>query len=203
MQLENTEEIASHVLLFLIRGIINPFKFSLANFATTNVTAVQLFSLFWKAVGILERKCFLRVIVATCDGASSNHKFFDMHRYFESNASTTGIIHKVQNSFASTRYLYFFSDPPHLLKTTRNAFYKSRSPCGKRYMWNNGLHILWSHFSQFYFQDLDMGLHLLPKITRDRVVLNSYSKMNVRTQYHRLFVHMVHLNFLRLHSFVE
>ena len=93
--LENTEEIASHVLLFLIRGIINPFKFSLANFATTNVTAVQLFSLFWKAVGILERTCFLRVIVATCDGASSNRKFFDMHRYFESSVSTTGIIHKV------------------------------------------------------------------------------------------------------------
>ena len=38
---ENTEEIVSNVLLFLIRGIINPFKFSLANFATTNVTAVQ------------------------------------------------------------------------------------------------------------------------------------------------------------------
>ena len=66
--LENTEEIASHV-------IINPFKFSLANFATTNVTAVQLFSLFWKAVGILERKCFLCVIDATCDGASSNRKY--------------------------------------------------------------------------------------------------------------------------------
>ena len=65
--LENTEEIASHVLPFLIRGIINPFKFLLANFATTNISAVQLFSFFWKAVGILEKKCFLRVIVATCD----------------------------------------------------------------------------------------------------------------------------------------
>ena len=64
--LENTKEIASHDLPNLIRGIINTFKFSLANFATTNVTAVQLF-LFWKAVRILEKKCFLRVIVATCD----------------------------------------------------------------------------------------------------------------------------------------
>ena len=82
--LENSEEIASHVLPFLIRGIINPFKFSLANFATTNVTAVQLFSLFWKAVGILGKMCFLRVIGATCDGTSSNRNFFDMHHYFES-----------------------------------------------------------------------------------------------------------------------
>ena len=67
--LENTEETSAHVLLFLIRGIINPFKFSLANFPKTNVTAVQLFSLFWKAVGILEKRCFLRVTVATCNGA--------------------------------------------------------------------------------------------------------------------------------------
>ena len=94
-----------------------------------------------------------------------------MHRYFESNVSTTGKIHKVKNKFASTRYLYFFSDPLHLMKATRNAFYKSRSP-----MWNNGLDFLWSHFSHFYFQDLDIGLHLLPKITCDHVVLNSYSK---------------------------
>ena len=89
------------------------------------------------------------------------------------------IIHKAKNSFASSRYLYFFSDRPHLMKTTRNAFYKSGSPYGSRYMWNNGLDILWSYFSYFYFQDLDIGLHLLPKITRDHVVLNSYSKMNV------------------------
>ena len=66
------------------------------------------------------------------------------------------------------------------MKTTRNAFYKSGSPYSSRYMWNNGLDILWSHFSHFYFQDLDMRLHLLPKITCDHVVLNSYSKMNVR-----------------------
>ena len=117
----------------------------------------------------------------------SNHKIFDMRRYFESNVSTTGIIHKVRNSFASTRYLYFFSDPPppppfHLMKTTKNAFYKSGSP----YMWNNGLGILWFHFSHFYFPDLDMGLHLLLKITCDHVVLNSYWKFWA-IQYHQLF----------------
>ena len=54
-------------------------------------------------------------------------------------------------------------------------------------MWNNGLDILWSHFSHFYFQDLDNWLHLLPKITCDHVVLNSYTKFWA-TQYHQLFV---------------
>ena len=55
--LKNAEEIASHVLVFLIRGIVNPLKFVVANFATTNATAIQIFPLFWKAVGILEKTC--------------------------------------------------------------------------------------------------------------------------------------------------
>ena len=107
---EDTEEISSP-LIYL--------KFSVANFPTTNVSAVQLFSLSWKAVWICEKKCFLCVTVATC-GASSSHRIFDMQHYFKNNVSTTAIIHKVKNSFASTRYLYFFSDPPpplHFMKT--------------------------------------------------------------------------------------
>ena len=47
-------EVASHILVFLVSSIINPLKFSLVNFATKNGTSVQLFPLFWKAVGILE-----------------------------------------------------------------------------------------------------------------------------------------------------
>ena len=36
--LKNAEEIASHVLVFLIRSIVNPLKFVVANFATTSAT---------------------------------------------------------------------------------------------------------------------------------------------------------------------
>ena len=57
--LKKAEEVATHMLVFLVRSIVNPLKFALANFATKNVTAVQLFPLFWKAVGILEDKCNL------------------------------------------------------------------------------------------------------------------------------------------------
>ena len=48
--LQETNGIASHVLVFLLRSVVNPFKFGLANFATKNATASQIFSLFWKAV---------------------------------------------------------------------------------------------------------------------------------------------------------
>ena len=37
--LKNTEEFASHVLVFLVRSIVNPLKFSLANFSTDNANS--------------------------------------------------------------------------------------------------------------------------------------------------------------------
>ena len=70
--LQNTDQIASHVLGFLVRSIVNPMKFSVANFATTNATSVQLFPLFWKAVGILEENVGMKVVGVTSDGASPN-----------------------------------------------------------------------------------------------------------------------------------
>ena len=59
--LKKSDEIASHVLVFLVRSIVNPLKCSLANFATTNATSIQFFTLFWKAVGILEENVQLKL----------------------------------------------------------------------------------------------------------------------------------------------
>ena len=76
---KDTSQIATHVLVLLIRSIVNPLSFSLANFATSGITAFQLFPIFWKAVAILEITCNLKVIAAVADGASPNRKFFRMH----------------------------------------------------------------------------------------------------------------------------
>ena len=76
---KDTSQIATHVLVFLIRSIVNPLSFSLANFATSGITAFQLFPIFWSAVAILEITCNLKVIAAVADGASPNRKFFRMH----------------------------------------------------------------------------------------------------------------------------
>ena len=76
--LPKVNEIASHFLVFSVRSIVNPFKFSLANFATKDIQASQVFPLLWKAVGICEL-ISLKVIAVTCDGASANRKLFKMH----------------------------------------------------------------------------------------------------------------------------
>ena len=43
--------------------------------------------LFWDAVSILEITCHLKVICATCDGASVNRKFFKCHEHMDDNLS--------------------------------------------------------------------------------------------------------------------
>ena len=88
------------------------------------------------------------------------------------------IVYRVINIFADEeRYIWFFSDPPHLIKTARNCLYKS----GKtRHMWRNGCDILWKHISNLYYEDLECGLKLLPKLTHDHIKLTSFSVMNVK-----------------------
>ena len=173
----------SHILVFLIRSVVNPFKFSLANFATTNIQSSQLFPLFWKAVAICESQCTLKVVAATGDGASANRKFFKMHFTLtpdELNADID-VVYKTKNLFSDdNRYIYFISDPPHLVKTARNCLSKSGTAKGTRFMWNGGLFLIWNHISDIFYEDQECGLQLLPKLTYEHINLTPYSIMNVR-----------------------
>ena len=46
--LKDGKELASHVLVFLIKSTINPLSFSIAAFATTGIKSFQLMPIFWK-----------------------------------------------------------------------------------------------------------------------------------------------------------
>ena len=85
--LKSVKKLAGHVLVFLVKSIMNPLSYSFANFATNGVTAFQILPIFWKAVCYLE-KINLEVIAATADGASSNEKFFKVHKLLNGNAGT-------------------------------------------------------------------------------------------------------------------
>ena len=78
-----------------------------------------------------------------------------------------------------TIHVYFFSDAPHLIKTTRNCLAHSGSGKCTKLMWNNGLYIMWTHIAQMFYNDADNGLKLLPKITSDHINLTPYSVMRV------------------------
>ena len=65
------------------------------------------------------------------------------------------------------------------MKTTRNCLFHSGNGTCTRYMWNDGLFILWQHITQLFHQDIDDDLKLLPKLTYEHINLNSYSIIRV------------------------
>ena len=117
--LEQEDDLATHILVFFLRGLAINLKFSLAYFSTNTANCEQLFHLFWEAVDLLENMCKLKLISATSDGASSNRNFFKMCAAMDT-ANTMDIGYKTINIYAPERYIYLFSDAPHLIKTARN-----------------------------------------------------------------------------------
>ena len=111
-----TKSIASHALVFMVVGLASRLKFSIGYFGTRSVTSDMLYPLLWKSIGFCETYAGLKVICVVSDKASANQKLYRMH-------STSGnIVYHTKNVFAidEDRESYFFSDPPHLLKTARN-----------------------------------------------------------------------------------
>ena len=120
-------EIATHVVLFMARGICSRLHYSLGHFATNGFDSHQLFPIAWEAVKILEA-IGLRVVSMTSDGATPNRKFYKIHRLADG-SNVQEVIYWTYNPFSADRRrkIYFFSDVPHLMKTTRNNLENSHS----------------------------------------------------------------------------
>ena len=110
--------IATHMLVLMVRGILFfKMEYPYAHFHTRCFTAATLSSIMWQGIECLE---FLgcKVLPVTEDGASTNRKFFRMNSY-----PVDGLHHKTLNPYSSSdRYLFYISDPSHLLKTIRNCW---------------------------------------------------------------------------------
>ena len=123
-------QLATHVLAFMIRGVQTTLKFTLAYFLTQTIVSDQLASIFWHAVSILELNCDLYVIATVSDGMSANRKFYCLHKYVsglslkdeKDKEPSDVVIFKSQNFFAFQRFIWFFADAPHLMKTSRGKY---------------------------------------------------------------------------------
>ena len=67
---DNEDDLATHVMVYYVRGLPSDLKFALGYFATRNTYSFQIMSTFWEAISILEDTCNLPVIAAVSDGAS-------------------------------------------------------------------------------------------------------------------------------------
>ena len=123
LSFDNADVLESHVMMFYIRGLASDLKFELGYFGTRGMLSYQIMSGFWRAVSILEDTCNLLFICYCCrfDGASPH--FFKMHR--EMSGSESDLVYRTAHIFHPGRYICFFADAPHLMKTTRNCIYHS------------------------------------------------------------------------------
>ena len=115
----SSRPLAKTMMVIMVRGVFCDIKFPYAQFPMSDATADDLFPLVWQAIDRLE--CAgIHVLGITADGASINRRLFKMH------SPKKKLVHKTANVYASdNRSLFFFSDPPHLIKTVRNAFASS------------------------------------------------------------------------------
>ena len=113
--------IAKQVLVLMVQGLMFALKFLYAHFSTCGCTADQLYPIIWDAIRRLEAGG----LKVTADGASPNRKFFQLHHKSQDSCTYP---YKAQNMYSfDNRWVYFFADPPHLIKTVRNCWYHSGS----------------------------------------------------------------------------
>lgn len=176
-------DIASYCLVFYVRGVASKLKFALGYICTTGAKSHQILATFWDAVSVLELND-IYVVAGTCDGASPNRKFFSLHSLLDGSddfSQEDALVYRSKNLFSEDkRYIWFFSDAPHLMKTLRNCIYHSSPSSKSRNMLNKDFKITWSHIRKIVEDDMKRPLHLLHKLKPEHCNLTPYSKMNVR-----------------------
>ena len=142
--IENDEQListklAKYVNVFMVRGIFSNLESTIGYHASSGFTGDQLFPLVWEATRVLEAIGF-KVRSWVCDGASPNRTFFKINGIL----NKIGISYYVINRFAPERKIYFISDVPHLIKTTRNNLENSHG-----HMNTKNLHVSITFIYQF------------------------------------------------------
>ena len=113
--------------------------------ASAGFTGDQLFPVVWEATRVLESIGF-KVRNWVRDGAAPNRRFFLINGLEE---EKRGRQYWTVNSYAPKRKIFFISDVPHLLKTTRNNLENSHGNNNTRNLHVSGLHCYYYNVS-FY-----------------------------------------------------
>lgn len=146
---------ADSMLVILVRGLFSQLKFPYAQFPCTSLSGDQMYDPFWEAVGRLEL-CGLKVLALTCDGLAANRRLFKLHDV------DSRVVHRVSNPYSTDgRYLYFFIDPPHLIKTVRNGWANN-----KRHLWVSVCAYINACVQSYTYIVIIINLHANEKVQR-------------------------------------
>lgn len=114
---------SKYVNVFMVRGLFSNLKCPFGYYASTGLSGDMMYPCAMEATRVLE-SVGLRVLSWTCDGASPNRKFFSICSGQEDFWTI--------NPFDKKRKIYFISDVPHLIKTTRNNIENSHGNANTR-----------------------------------------------------------------------
>ena len=115
---------AKTMLVLFVKGLFSNLAFPHMQFACSDLSGELMYGPVWEAVARLEL-CGMALV---CDGLAANRKLFRLHN------PDLDIVYKTPNPYCDDgRELFLISDPPHLIKTVRNA-------------WCNSKHHLWVCF---------------------------------------------------------
>ncbi|KAK3924845.1 Transposable element P transposase [Frankliniella fusca] len=169
-------QLAKTVLVYLAQGVTSTkLKDVVAIYSTDDLSATQLYDRSWEVIYCLE-DAGIKVLCFTCDGASVNRKFINMHCKVDS--SSEQIFCTTNLAAGDGRLIYFVVDPPHLVKTIRNALANSFSHRKSRTLWNNGEFLSWKVIEKLY-EVTKHDKHRAHKLTKGHILLSSFSCMTV------------------------
>ena len=133
----NPNRVATHMLVFMVRGLFIKFEFPYAQYATRTATGTELYFMVWEVIRHLEC-CSLKVIALSCDGASHNRLFYKLH---DKKVAAKPTFKTTNHYSPEKRDIYFISDVPHLMKTVRNCWSHSFAHGEHRPLWVILLHL--------------------------------------------------------------
>jgi len=148
------KKLGTHVLQFLFLSVTG-FRFPFAHFITDQITASELYSIFWKSVQLLWSFGF-KVVFTCMDGAVANRSF--MHQCMEKYNIANNVFKTLNPVMAGE--VIFIMDFSHVMKKIRNNILKSgiNQTHKKLLTLQKGQTIQWQMFIDVYNWDQQNAL---------------------------------------------
>lgn len=163
----NTQRVADHVLVFMLRGISFKWKQPLAYFFVSgSIKPTVLGRLMHECLSKLEEiQLFPKAVI--CDQGPTNRCYLETLE--KVSVSQPFLIH-------GNKKVHVIYDPPHLLKNIRNNFKKHDFLFGSG---ENVQTVCWNHVSEFYAFDKNLPIRMAPRLTDKHLDLPPFTNMRV------------------------
>ena len=157
----NHRNIANHATVFMIRSIFGTWKQPVGYFLTAGPMKSDVILIKLKECIQHMKECGLIPKIVICDQGPSNRGCKALLNLTDE-----------QYFIYSGDRIYFLYDPPHLIKSIRNALYNN----GFLYKDNE---VNFKYIEELYYIKKQGNIDIAGKLTKYHVMLNTFSKMKV------------------------